>query len=320
MLRLTAAASLMPTVGWPQQAVRTYKLGWLSSGAPRNEPYNIAFMERLRELGFAEGRNLVVEYRSADGRVDKLPGLAADLARQKCDIYLAPGPEATLVAIRSATLDEPIIISANDYDPVASGHVASLARPGGRVTGVYQLQEELSAKRLELMKELLPQARRFAVLADSATERQLALVRIAAKTLGVDLLVHHFRQAPYDFEAAFVEFARAKAEAVLPLGSGLFVTARRKLPELALRYRLPGMFNNALWAEAGGLMSYGVDFSAAYRRAAEMVGRVINGAKPAELPVEQSTVIELVINMRTAKVLGTALPQGILLRANRVIE
>ncbi len=319
ILGLAAVASLTP---WAhaQQPGRNYKLGWLSPGAQRTEVYNLAFTERLREVGFAEGRNLTVEFLSAGGLVDRLPALAAELAQRRCDIYMAPGPEATLAAIKQVTRDEPIVIAANDYDPVATGHVASLARPGGRITWVYQLQEELSAKRLALLREMLPKARRIAVLADSATQRQLVLVRAAAKTMGLELVVHEFTQGPYDFETAFVGFARAKADAVLPLGSGLFVPARRKLTELALHHRLPGMFNNALWTEAGGMMPYGVDFPAAYRRAADMVAAVLKGAKPADLPVEQSSVIEMVVNLRTAKTLGVSLPQGILLRANRMIE
>ena len=319
MLGLGAAAWLS-TQARAQQAGRTYKLGWLSSGSQRSEGYNQAFMERLRELGFVEGRNLVVSYLSADGRAERLPELAVELARQRCDVYLAPGPEAALVALKQATRDEPIVIAANDYDPVATGHVASLARPGGRITGVYQLQEELSAKRLELLKEMLPKARRIGVLADSASQRQLALVRKASKGMGLELVVHEFTRGPYDFEAAFTGLARARVDAVLVLGSGLFVPARRKLPELALQHRLPGMFNNALRAEAGGLSSYGVDFPTAYRRAAEMVAAVFKGAKPGELPVEQSSVIEMAVNLRTAQALGVALPQGILLRANRMIQ
>ncbi len=315
-----AVALVMPLRVAAQQAGRIYRLGWLSTGASRSESYNVAFFERLRELGFAEGRNLVVEHRSADGRADRLPELAHELARLKCDIYMAPGSEVSLVAMKQATLDEPIIIAANDYDPVATGHVASLARPGGRITGVYQLQEETSAKRLELIKELLPKARKVGVLADIASLRQLVLVRTAADTLGLELLVHEFKTAPYDYDAAFAAFARGRVDAVLPLASGLFVPARRKIPELALQHRLPGMFNNALWAEAGGLVSYGVDFPAAYRRAADMVAQVLNGTKPASLPVQQATVIEMVVNLRTAKALGVVLPQGIMLRANRVIE
>lgn len=315
-----AAALGLPLRPAAQQAGRVYRLGWLSTGASRSESYNVAFFERLRELGFSEGRNLVVEHRSADGQADRLPELARQLARLNCDIYMAPGSEVALVAMKHATRDEPIIIAANDYDPVATGHVASLARPGGRITGVYQLQEEISAKRLELIKELLPKARKIGVLADTATLRQLVLVRDAAKALGLELLVHEFKAAPYDYDAAFAAFVRGKVNAVLPLGSGLFVPARRRIPELALQHRLPGMFNNALWAEAGGLASYGVDFPAAYRRAADMMAQVLNGARPASLPVQQATVIEMVVNLRTARALGVVLPQGIVLRANRVIE
>ena len=320
LLKVIAAALAVPLAAAAQQPGRTYRLGWLSSGASRSEPYNVAFVQRLRELGFVEGRNLVIEFRSAGGHVDKLPGLAAELARQQCDIFLASGPEATLVALKHATRDISIVIAANDYDPVATGHVASLARPGGRITGVYGLQDELSAKRLELLKELLPHGRKIAVLADVATKGQLVVVRAAAKKLGVELLVHEFTRAPYDFDAAFVAFARARADGMLPLGSGLFVPARQKIPELALKHHLPGMFINALWVEAGGLLSYGINFPAAFHRAAEQVGLILNGAKPAAMPVEQSTVFELAVNLKTAKALGIAIPQTILLRAERVIE
>ncbi len=319
---LLAGAATLPlgNAAMAQQTGRTYRLGWLSSGALRSESMNDAFMQRLSELGFVEGRNLILEYRNAEGRIERMPELAADLARQNCDIYMAPGAEAALTALEQATRDAPIVIAANDYDPVATGHIASLARPGGRITGVYQLQEELSAKRLELLKELLPKARRIAVLADAATKRQLVVVQAAAKRLGLELVVHEFQSAPYDYEAAFAGFTRAKADALLPLGSGLFVPARKKIPELALKHRLPGMYNNALWADAGGLLAYGVNFPAAYRRAAEMMAMILNGKKPAEIPVEQSTTFDLVINMPVAKALGVSVPQGIMLRANRLIE
>ena len=188
LLKVIAGALAVPLAAAAQQPGRTYRLGWLSSGASRGEAYNVAFVQRLRELGFVEGRNLVIEFRSAGGHVDKLSGLAADLARQQCDIFLAPGPEATLVALKQATRDVPIVMAANDYDPVATGHVASLARPGVRITGVYGLQNELSAKRLELLKELLPQGRKIAVLADAATKGQLVVVRAAAKTQLLDRL------------------------------------------------------------------------------------------------------------------------------------
>ena len=295
-------------------------MGWLSAAAPRSEAYNVAFVQRLRELGFVEGRNLTIEFRSAEGHVDRMPELAADLARQQCDIYLAPGPEATLVAIKQATSNAPIVIAAIDYDPVATGHIASFARPRGRITGTYLLQEELSAKRLELLKELLPQARRIAVLADTSSLRQLAVVQAAAKQLALELLVHEFKRAPYDYKAAFAEFARARAEGLLPLASGLMVPGRRTITDLARQHRLPGIFNNALWVEAGGLLSYGVNFPALFRRIAEQMSMVLKGAKPAELPVEQSSVFEMAANLKTAKALGVAIPPVIRLRVDRLIE
>ncbi len=311
---------LAPRLAFAQQPGRTYRLCWLSSSAPRTETYNVALVQRLRDLGFVEGKNLVIEYRSADGRTERLAPLAEDLARQKCDAILALGTEANLLAIKNATRDTPIIVVATDYDPVATGHVASLARPGGRLTGVSHLQSELPAKRLELLREFMPGARKFAVLADTVSAGQLAVTQEAAKRLGVALVVHQLTRAPYDYDAAFAEFARAKPDAFLALASGLFVSARKTIPALALKYRLPSMFNNRLWAESGGLLSYGVNFAATYRRAAEQTAMVLNGAKPAEMPMEQGTAVELVVNLRTAKALGVAVPQSMVARADEVIQ
>ncbi len=310
----------LPRLALPQQSGRTYRLGWLSSAAQRTEPYNVAFVERLRELGFAEGRNLVIEFRNAAGRHERLPEMAADLVRQNCDVLIAPGPERNLVALKLASRNTPIVMLAADYDPVATGHVASLARPGGRITGVTQLQTELPVKRLELMKELLPKVGRVAVLADTSTTDQLKVAWAGAKHLGLELHLHEFKQAPYDYEGAFAEFARAKAEALLVLASGFFVPARRKIPELALKHRLPSMFNNYLWAETGGLLSYGPNFLHSYRRVAEMAGLILNGAKPTEIPVEQPTTLELAINLKTARTLGIAVPPAFRARADRLIE
>ena len=310
----------LPRFALAQQAERTYRVGWLSTASPRTEPYNIAFVQRLRELGFTEGRNLVIEYRAAEGRIDRLPELAADLARQNCDVFLAPGAEANLAALKQASRDTPIVVVANDYDPVATGHIASLARPGGRITGVSQLQSELPAKRLELLKELLPKARRIAVFSDTATAGQLEAAQASAKRLGVALQVLEFTRPPYDYEGAFAESVRAKAEALLVLASGFFVPARRRIPELALKHRLPSMFGNYLWADAGGLLSYGPNFSDFYRRAAEQVSMILKGAKPAEMPVEQPTTFELVINLKTAKALRITIPPSVRVRADRVIE
>ena len=310
----------LPRFGLAQQTERTYRIGWLASTGRRAEPYNIAFEQRLRELGFAEGRNLVVEFRATEGRPERLPALAADLAQQNCDVLLAPGTEANLAAIKQASWDTPIVMVAIDYDPVATGHIASLARPGGRITGVSQQQLELPAKRLGLLKELLPKAKRIAVFSDTGTAGQLKAVQAGAKRLGVALQVLEFTRTPYDYDSAFAESVRAKAEALLVLTSGTFVPARRLIPELALKHRLPSMFGNAVWADAGGLVSYAPNFSEFYRRAAEQVSLILKGAKPADMPVEQPTKFELVINLKTAKALGLTIPPLLLLQADRVIE
>jgi putative tryptophan/tyrosine transport system substrate-binding protein len=319
-LALLGAALLRPPDVLAQSSDRVRRICWLDSAGTRNEPYQVAFVQRLAELGFVEGRNLSIEFRTAAGRSERLPELAAELAREPCDVLLAPGSEAGLVALKNATRDTPIVIVANDYDPVASGHIVNLARPGGRITGVTQLQSELPTKRLELLKELLPKLRRVAVLSDTATAGQLKSAEAEATRLSVTVHVLALKRAPYDYEDAFADAARNKDQALLALASGNFVSARRLIPELALKHRLPSMFGNYLWAEAGGLMSYGPDFSDFYRRAAEKVAMILNGAKPAEMPLEQPSAVELVINLRTARELGLAIPASLRLRATRLIE
>jgi putative ABC transport system substrate-binding protein len=320
ILATFVGTAALPQVAVAQSSMRQYRLCWMNSASTRAEAYNVAFVARLGELGFAEGRNLVIDYRNAEGQFERLPALGSDLARQKCDAFLAVGPEATLVAAREAVRETPIVIVANDYDPVATGHITSMARPGGRITGVAQFQTELPAKRLGLLMELLPNATRFAVLADSATKGQLAVVREAAQRLDIVLHVVEFRSAPYDYEAAFTEFSSAGAQALLALTSGLFVPARRKIPALALAHRLPSMFNNHLWAQAGGLLTCGVNFNHLYRRAAEQVSLILKGARAADIPVEEPSAFELVANLKTARALGLTIPPSILARADEVIE
>jgi putative ABC transport system substrate-binding protein len=321
LLAALGAMLALPRFVVAQQAGRTYRLGILdSSGGKRTEPYQVAFDQQLRKLGFIEGRNLVIEYRTSGGRVERLAELAADLTRQNCDVLVALGTEATLIAIKQASRDTPIVVVAVDYDPEATGHIASLARPGGRITGVSAVQSMLPAKRVELLKELLPKARRIAVFSDTASTGQLEVARAGAKRLGVELQVLEFRRAPYDYERAFADAVRAKAEALLVLGSANFVPARPLIPELALKHRLPSIFHHSVWADAGGLLSYGPNFSDVFRDAAEQVSRILKGAKPADLPVEQPTKFELVINMRTAKALSLTIPPSLLARADQVIE
>ncbi len=320
LLLAGAAVAAAPVRIGAQQTGRTYRLGWLSAGAPRAEAYNSAFVERLRELGFVEGRNLDIKFRNAQGVAGRLPAIAAELVKLNCDVLFATGPEATLIAAKHASRDTPIVFSANDYDPVATGHVTSLAKPGGRMTGVTTLQIPLAAKRLEVLCELLPRAKRIAVIADIATVEQLAVLKVAAPRLAVALDVVDFKQGPYDYEAAFEALVRRKAEALMVLGSAFFATARVRICELALAHRLPGVYNNYLWAEAGGLISYGANFSESFRRAADKVAQVLKGVKPADIPVEQPTTIEMVVNLKTARALGVAIPASIAARADRAIE
>ena len=319
LIATCAGALAVPRWTWAQPAERTYRIGWISPFNDIVEPYAQAFVQRLRELGFVQGRNLVIEHRH-DGRPERLPELAAEVARLNCDLFFAPGDEARLVGWKKARQDTPIVIVALDYDPVATGHVTNLARPGGRITGITALQSALPAKRLELLKELLPAARKVAVFATAGTTGQLEVTQDAARRLGVALHVVEFKSAPFDYEAGFADAVRAKSDALLALASALFVPGRRTIPELALIARLPSMFNQALWVEFGGLLSYGFNFSELYRRAAEQTAMILRGAKAADIPMEQGVKFEFTLNMRTAQALRLKIPPSILLRADRVIE
>jgi len=321
-ITLLGAVLIRPQCAWAQPGERSYRLGWLSVSSIDNfkEPYSLDFVRHLVELGFVEGRNLIIERRHADNRLERLPGLAAELATVPCDIFFGGGAEAALAALTRSSRDTPIVFVAVDFDPISTGDVASLAQPGGRVTGVTTLQSTLPAKRLELLKELLPAVSKVAVFANEETAGQLALVRGTARRLEISLHVVEFKRAPFDFEAGFVEAARLKADALFVLGSGLWVSARQKIPELALKAKLPSVFHQAQWAEAGGLMSYGFNFPWMWRRAAGMVANILHGARPADIPMEQPTTFELAINLKTAKSLGITIPQSFMLRADKVIE
>lgn len=318
VLRFLGGSLVAPLVH-AQQAGQQYRLGWIGATL-RSETYSVAFVERLRELGFVEGRNLTIEFRSSQGRHETLPGLAAELTRLSCNVIFAPGSEATLRAVEGANRDTPIVIVTADYDPVATGHVRELARPGGRITGVSMLQTELPAKRLQVVKELLPRARRIGVLADAASTGQLKVTQAASSLLGLDLVVHEFKATPYEFSAAFETFKRGRAEAMVSLGSSFFVSGRKQIPALALQHKLPSVFPNGVWADSGGLLSYGPNFSATYQRAAEQVAKILNGTKPGDMPIEQPNIVEMVVNLKTAKELGLTVPQALRLRADRLIE
>jgi putative ABC transport system substrate-binding protein len=306
---------------WAQAPGRSYRIGWIGlSEVAFKQPQALAFVQRLAELGFVEGRNLSIERRHGDDRLERMPAASAALGKLQCDAYFGGGAEANLAALTQATRDAPIIFVAVDFDPVLTGDVASLARPGGRVTGVTALQSELPAKRLELLRELLPGVGKVAVFANEQTTTQLTVAQGTARRIGLELHVIDFKRPPFDYEAGFADAVRAKAGAVFVLGSGLWVPARRLIPELALKAGLPTMFHQAQWVEAGGLMSYGFNFNAMWRRGAEMLASILKGAKAGDTPMEQPTAYEFAVNLKTAKALGVKIPRTILLRADRVIE
>jgi len=295
------------------------RVGILASGSPRSVPLIGVFEQRLRELGFVEGQNLIVEFRTAEGRAERLPTLARDLVRLKVDVILAATAPAVR-AVKQATGTIPIVTIATDYDPIAAGFVVSLSRPGGNVTGLFLRQLELTAKQLGLLKDALPQVSRVAVLSDEFSADQLRAAEAAARSLHVQLEPFELRNAPYDFEGALRAAVEARAGALLALAFPLMYRDRDHVAALALKRRLPGMFPFRENAEAGGLMAYGANLSEMYRNAATYTGKILKGAKPVDLPMEQPTKFELVINARTAKALGLTIPPSLLLRADQVIE
>ncbi len=320
---LLAAGALLALPRWAAGQVggRQYRIGWLTSTEESlKEPWAVAFVKRLAELGFVEGRNLVIERRHPGGRLERLPAVATELGKLKCDAYFGTGNEANLAALVRASPLTPIVFVAVDFDPVATGDVETLARPGGRVTGITAQSLDLTAKRLELLKELLPDLNRLAAFANEQTEAQLEILQGTARRLGLSLHVVDFKRPPFDYAAGFREATHARAQALFVLGSGLWVPALNRIPALALKARLPTVFHHSGWAEAGGLMSYGFSFPAMWRRGAEMLAEVLKGATPAKTPMEQPTTYELVLNLKTARALGVRIPPLLQARADRLIE
>jgi ABC-type uncharacterized transport system substrate-binding protein len=292
----------------------------VTNSASLKDPHWIAFFQRLRELGLVEGHNLVIERRIAENDLHRLPALAAELAKLKCDVFFSGATEATLAALAAASPDTPIVLVAVDFDPVATGDVASLARPGGRMTGVTALQSTMPAKRLELLKELLPRAGKVAVFTNAQTSEQLSVVHGTARRMGLALHVVDFKSPPFDYGAGFASATGARADALFVLGSALWVPARRTIIDGSSKARLPSAFHHSGWVEAGGLMSYGFSFPAMWRRGAEIAASVLRGTKVSDIPMEQPTTFELAINLKTAGALNLTIPQSMLLRADRVID
>jgi putative ABC transport system substrate-binding protein len=315
---LTAGLLAAPLAAEAQDAAKIARIGFLVQGSG---PVDQDFLQGLRDLGYVEGRTLVIEYRSAEGKPERLPPLAAELVALKVDVIVAPSTVAALAA-RQATRTLPIVSVAV---PAGSGFVTSLARPGGNVTGLAFFSPELVGKCLEQLKQALPEVSRVAALwqpgghGERTEKDMLERVEITARRLGVRLQLVEAR-GPEDFPRAFSEMIRARAGALTMLPSNMFFNERRRLVGLAAKNRLPAVYPWRELVDAGGLMSYGLNVADLFRRAAGYVDKILKGASPADLPVEQPTKFELVINLKTAKALGLTIPPSLLQRADQVIE
>jgi putative ABC transport system substrate-binding protein len=312
-----------PLAAEGQQAAKVARIGYLTINVAAAPHLPEAFRQGLRDLGYVEGRNLVIEYRDAEGKVERLPTLAAELVALKVDVILVPGTLPALAA-KQATRTLPIVF-ANVGDALTSGLVESLARPGGNVTGLSILAPELVGKGLELLKQAVPGVSRVVVLwtpggvPERTGKDMLKEAEVAGRALGVRLQFLEAR-GPADIDRAFSDITRARAGSLTVLGSAMFFNERRRLVDLAAKNRLPAVYPWREFVDAGGLMSYGPNFADLYRRAATYVDKILKGAKPGDLPVEQPTKFELVINLKTAKALGLTIPPSLLQRADEVIQ
>jgi putative tryptophan/tyrosine transport system substrate-binding protein len=304
-----------------QQPAKVPRIGFLGGAFPATLSARIeAFRQRLRELGYVEGKNIVIENRHAEGKVDRIPALAAELVRLKVDVIVTAGSIPTRSA-KEATKTIPIVM-AQDQDPIGSGFVASLARPGGNITGLSSLSTEIMGKRVELLKEILPRLSRIAVLGTSTQPGNAQALRetgLAAEGFGVKFQYLDVLSSK-DIETAFRAAGNGRAEAVLLLQSPVLNSQRRQLIELAVKSRLPAIYYAAEWVEDGGLVTYGVSFTELFRRAATYVDKILKGSKPADLPVEQPKKFEFIINLKAAKQIGLTIPPNVLARADRVIK
>jgi putative ABC transport system substrate-binding protein len=321
--RLATAVALLllatPLAAAAQQAVKGPRIGVLWGGGPGPDRRLEAFRSGLRELGYVEGENVTTLYRFAGGQEARLPTLAADLVRLSVDVIVADGTRA-IQAAKDATKTIPIVM-ASAGDPVQSGFVASLSRPGGNITGLANIIRELNRKRLELLKDLVPSASRVVVLYSKGVYNDAALseVRDAAQALRIDLQFLGVR-GPEVLGSAFSLDGARSGRALIVLSDAVLFAHRTRVVELAAKSRLPAIYTHSGWVEAGGLMSYGTDLADLLRRAAHFVDKIARGAKPGDLPVEQPTKFELLINMKTARALGLVIPPSLLLRADRMIE
>jgi putative ABC transport system substrate-binding protein len=320
---LGGAALARPLPARAQHADRMMRIGVLG---PRQENAGgtgagyPAMLDELRKLGFSEDRNLAVQYRTVEQDRRAIFADAAELVRWNADVLVAVGPEVSLQAAMAASSTIPIVITAFNYDPIARGYVESLAQPGGNITGVFLRQPELAEKQVELLKQTFPDRTRLAMLWDELSSDQFNAAEGRAKSLSLQVFSTKLEHPPYDFGEAFRSVVASSPQMLLIVPSPHFIAQRHRIAELAIQYQLPAMNNFKYFVEAGGLMSYGVDILQPFRRTGHHVAKILRGAKPAELPVEQVTNFETVINLKTARALRLELPTSILLRADEVIE
>jgi putative tryptophan/tyrosine transport system substrate-binding protein len=319
---LTGGLLAAPRLAGAQSAGKVYRVGYLTAGSITANPHVLeAFRQGLRELGWVEGQNIVIEYRSAEGRFDRLPGLAAELIRLRVDVIVGT-PTPAAIAAKNASGTVPIV-GVSLTVPVELGLITSLARPGGNVTGVsYSVGADIFGKDLELLKQVIPRVRRVAVLSNPTGPAQpltISNIKEATRSLELQLQLVEAR-GPGDFDGAFAAMVRERVGAVLVVTDPVYIPHRARLVRLAAKNRLPSIFTQRADVEAGGLMSYGPNFPDMYRRAATYVDKILKGARPADLPTEQPTKFELVINLKTAKALGLTIPPSLLQRADEVIQ
>jgi putative ABC transport system substrate-binding protein len=319
LVSLALALVLSAAAATGQPATKVHRIGYLGAGTPTSSPGTDAFVDGLRELGYVDGRNVRIEYRWSEGSAERLPALAAELVALKVDVIVVGGGRA-ISAAREATRTIPIVVAFTS-DLAGAGLVASVARPGGNVTGLSAMSPELSAKRVELLHEVVPKVASVAALWSSEAGKDLRwdTTHRTAAALGITLRSFQVRSAD-ELEAAFAAMRREQSGALLVFNDRLTNTHRAAIIALAARHRVPAMYDMRAYVDDGGLMSYGPDVPAIYRRAASYVDRILRGARPADLPVEQPSHFELVVNRKTAAALGLAIPPSVLLRATRLVE
>jgi len=321
IVTLALGTLLAPLAADAQQAGKVARIGYVGVSSASAVPHaDEAFRHGLRDLGYVEGQNIAIEYRWAEGQLDRLPDLAAELVRLKVDVIVASSTPTALAA-KNATRTIPIVF-VTAGDPVGSGLVAGIARPGGNITGLSLLAPEIVAKQLQLLKEAVPQASRVAVLSNPANPYTALMVKeteAAARSLGMWVQLLGVRGADA-FDSAFSAVTKGRASALFVLFDPFLFAHRTRIAEFANKNRLPAMYPHREYAETGGLMAYGADIRDNFRRAATYVHKILTGTKPADLPVEQPTKFELVINLKTAKAMGLTIPQSVLIRADEVIR